>query len=121
MEDATVTEPNDIAPTPFWARVEIMGHRRHHGLVRQVEQFGVKLLRVDVPAGIVPLTDMNRADAGTAEKFETFLYGGSAIFGVTPLTEKAARAWAAEDRRYSATPASDRMPESMPLLEHEEE
>src|SRR5271154_867377 len=68
-----------------WACVEIFGHRRHYGRISEVEQFGTKMLRVDVPT----------ADAGV---FETFTYGGAAIFGITPVTEESARAWAERDR-----------------------
>lgn len=56
-----------------YAIVEIFGHRRHAGRVLEVERFGTKLLRVDVP------TD------GSFEKgFTSHFYGGASIFSFTP-------------------------------------
>lgn len=78
-DTATTDRPTlDTAPAPRWARVEIFGHVRHHGLVSEVEQFGTRMLRVDVfTDGDVPIA--------------THDYGGAAIFSVTPCTEAYAR------------------------------
>jgi len=65
-------------PAPSWAVVEIFGHRRHVGLVSEVEQYGAKMLRIDVPA----------AD-GSIEA--TLFYGGAAIFSVVPVTAEFAK------------------------------
>ena len=47
LTDAT---PSNAGPAPeMWAQVEIFGHRRHYGRISEVERFGAKLLRVDVP------------------------------------------------------------------------
>lgn len=85
LDEAT---PSDSAPAPQqWACVEIFGHRKHYGRITEVEKFGAKMLRVDVPlAAAAPLL-------AEPEKFETFVYGGAAIFSVTPMTEEAARKW----------------------------
>ena len=32
-----------------WAVLEVFGHRRHAGRIREVEQFGAKMVRVDIP------------------------------------------------------------------------
>lgn len=32
-----------------WAIVEVFGHRRHAGRIREEERFGAKMLRIDVP------------------------------------------------------------------------
>ena len=62
-----------------WAIVELMGHRRRAGRVSEVEQYGARLLRVDIPiAG---------EDGGVTE-----FYGGSAIYGLHPTDEAVARA-----------------------------
>jgi hypothetical protein len=83
---------DDLPPPDIWACVEIFGHRKHYGRVREVERFGTKMLRVDVPSlSAAPLL-------GEAERFETFLYGGAAIFSFTPMTEAAARKWAEQER-----------------------
>lgn len=39
----------------FWAILEIMGHRKHVGLVREVEQFGAKACRIDLYRGDEPV------------------------------------------------------------------
>lgn len=62
-----------------WAIVELMGHVRMAGQIREVEQYGTKMLAVDVPA--VP-------DAGV-EAFTTFVSGAS-LYRVTPTTEAVA-------------------------------
>ena len=60
-----------------WVIVEVMGHRRHVGRAREVEMVGVKMLRVDVPIKGDPV----------ANGWETFHYGGSALFGLHLTTE----------------------------------
>lgn len=92
-------EPADGSPPPeIWACVEIFGHRKHYGRIREVERFGTKMLRVDVPVGgAAPLL-------GEAEQFETFLYGGGSIFSLTPMTEEAARQWATHERGGAIRP-----------------
>lgn len=60
----------------YWAIVELMGHRRRAGQVKEVEQFGAKMLRIDIPAG---------------EGFVTEFYGGSSIYALRPASEDVAR------------------------------
>jgi hypothetical protein len=88
--------PSDTKPADqTWACVEIFGHRKHYGRVTEVEKFGAKMLRVDVPTlAAAPLL-------GEAEQFETFVYGGGAIFSLTPMTEEAARKWAEHERPHA--------------------
>ncbi|MEW5422679.1 hypothetical protein [Amorphus sp. 3PC139-8] len=64
-----------------WALVELMGHRRRVGYVRQVESFGAKLLRIDIPAEGDDVTEF---------------YGGGAIYALRPCSEEIARAQAAQ-------------------------
>lgn len=62
-----------------WAVVEVMGHRRHVGRCREVERFGAKMLRVDIPvAGEV------------ANGWQTHFYAGSALFSYTVTDEASA-------------------------------
>lgn len=98
------TTPIDAAPPPdIWACVEIFGHRKHYGRVKEIERFGCKMLRVDVPGqSAAPLL-------GEEQVFETFIYGGNAIFSLTPMTEEAARKWA-EIERPKAWKPLDRLP-----------
>lgn len=58
-----------------YAVVEIFGHRKHVGRVMEVERYGAKMLRVDVPK-----------DGDFALGYETHFYSGAAIFGETPCT-----------------------------------
>ncbi len=98
---------DDLPPPDIWACVEIFGHRKHYGRVREVERFGTKMLRVDVPG--LPAAPL----LGQEECFETFFYGGAAIFSFTPLTEQSARKWAESDRPHPIKPFN-----SLPPPEH---
>jgi hypothetical protein len=62
-----------------WAVVELMGHRRLAGYVREAAAFGTSLLRIDVPGD------------DPAVAFATQYYGGGSIYAVTPCTEEIAR------------------------------
>lgn len=61
-----------------WAIVEIFGHRRHAGRIREEERFGAKMLRIDVPL---------KGDHAT-NGWDTHWYGGASIFSLT-LTDEA--------------------------------
>lgn len=65
-----------------WALVEQMGFRRTVGKVREVEQFGTKMLRLDVPY----------FENGTAEPsgFTSRFAGGPSLYQVSPLDEQLA-------------------------------
>ncbi|HET9954143.1 MAG TPA: hypothetical protein VFQ61_06550 [Polyangiaceae bacterium] len=67
-----------------WAILELMGHRRLAGRVQEVEQFGAKMCRIDVPG----------AEADQATQF----YNGSAVYCLTPTTEETARRFAQVNR-----------------------
>lgn len=68
-----------------WAIVELFGHIRTAGRVSEVERFGVKLMRLDIPG-----------DDG--DFVATQLIGGAALYRVTPTTEDTARRVAALGR-----------------------
>lgn len=78
--------PTDDTAFEGWFVVEMMGHRKLAGYVREVTVAGAGLLRVDVPgdeaAGVQPATQF---------------YPPSAIYCLTPTTEEiartAARSW----------------------------
>jgi hypothetical protein len=67
--------------TPFegWTIVELMGHRRLAGMVREVNVAGAGFLRIDVFPG----------DATTA--IATQLIAPAAVYALTPTTEDLAR------------------------------
>ena len=59
-----------------WAILELMGHRRRVGWVQEVEMFGGKLLRIDIPA-----------EGGDITEF----YGVTLIYALRPVAEDVAR------------------------------
>lgn len=61
-----------------WAILELMGHRRLGGYIKQVEQYGTAMVRIDVPG-----TD--------GQDPATQFYSGSSLYCVTPTTEEVAR------------------------------
>lgn len=65
-----------------WAIVELMGHRQRVGHVQEVEAYGGKLLRIDIPT-----------DGGDVTEF----YGCGSIYALRPVSEEIAREGA---RRY---------------------
>lgn len=58
-----------------WAIVELMGHRQRGGYVKDVEMFGGKLLRIDIP--IAP-----------PDTIVTEFYGCSSIYALRPCAEE---------------------------------
>lgn len=61
-----------------WALVEQMGFRKTVGKVSEVETYGTKMLRLDVPAF---------APDGTVTEFVTRFCGGPSLYQVSPLDE----------------------------------
>ena len=61
-----------------WALVEQMGFRQTVGKVCEIEQYGTKMLRLDIPTPEDP------------ESFTTRFCGGPSIYQVTPLSEAVA-------------------------------
>ncbi|MGE0724739.1 MAG: hypothetical protein AB7O45_10205 [Alphaproteobacteria bacterium] len=68
---AAAPPPAEEPPAEEYAIVEIFGHRRHVGRIAEVERFGAKMLRVDVPT-----------DGDFEKGFVSHFYGGSSIFGL---------------------------------------
>lgn len=62
-----------------WARVELMGHRVRFGEVREVEQYGTKMLRIDVPNPAEPTQPL------------TEFYGAGSVYALTPMSEQMCR------------------------------
>jgi hypothetical protein len=73
-----------------WAVIELMGRRKLGGYVRDVELFGVPVIRVDVP----------EVGGGTAA---TQYYAPSALYALTPTTEEIARGLAERNRPEPVT------------------
>jgi len=66
-------------PYEGWAIVELMGHRRLAGHVTEADQFGTKMVRLDI------------YDTTGADPEVTQFYGGGSVYCLTPTTEEIAR------------------------------
>lgn len=86
-----------------WAIVELMGHRQRGGYVKDVEMFGGKLLRVDIPVD----------DKVTVTEF----YGCSALYALRPCSEEIVRDHV--KRAYDGDPRPVRQIEYRPDDEQE--
>lgn len=71
------TETTEKATFEGWVILELMGHRRLAGYLRDEVVGGTAFLRIDVPG-----------DDGTVA---TQFYSGSAVYCITPTTEAIAR------------------------------
>jgi len=70
-----------------WCILELMGHRRLGGHVREQEIAGAGFLRIDVPGTV-----------GEPEIVATQFYPPSSVYCLTPTTEEVARAVAKGNR-----------------------
>lgn len=98
MNTTESTEAPPVAPLILpegfeWALVEVFGHRRHAGAAIEVERFGSKLLRIDVPS---------RTYGATGWTWTTHFYGGGSIFSYTPADEATVLRAATPVKPYSA-------------------
>ena len=60
-----------------WALVEQMGFRRSVGIVSEVETFGTKMLRLDVPV----------FDGEKIVEYVTRFCGGPSLYQITPMSD----------------------------------
>ena len=72
MTEETTPTPAEDTP-PEYAVIEIFGHRRLAGRIMEVERFGTKMLRIDIP-------ERGKFENG----FTSQMYGGASLFSVTP-------------------------------------
>lgn len=95
-------------PKEFWGVLELMGHVRTAGLVSEVEMFGAKMGRIDIPSKVVcdrcsgvgritgePGACLACDGDGCKDGFTTSYFGGSSVYRLTPCGEAEARAVAA--------------------------
>lgn len=77
-----MTEPaqDTVETTEEFAIVEVFGHRRHAGRIAEVERFGSKFLRIDIPID-------GAFDKG---RITSHFYSGGSIFSMTPCDQKTA-------------------------------
>lgn len=73
--DAQTPAPEQPAeqPQPEYAIVELMGHVRHVGRLTEVERFGTKMGRIDVPK-----------NGKFEDGFVSVFFSGGSIYRVTP-------------------------------------
>ena len=76
---ATDQPTTESAAFESWAILELMGHRRLGGFVREVQLAGAGMLRIDVPGD---------ADG---EMHSTQFYAPASLYCLTPCTEETAR------------------------------
>lgn len=89
MDTASAPATAGTEPEFEWAIVEIMGHRKHAGRVREEERFGAKMLRIDVPTlAVVPPAAEGEQPSFDVEKWTTHWYGGPSIFSFTLTDEE---------------------------------
>lgn len=84
------TEEAAAVDQPFeWMLVEIFGHRTHWGRGIEVERFGAKMLRIDVPKieWSTP-TEEKPAPEPLVKEWVTHFYGGASIFSNTLTDER---------------------------------
>lgn len=75
----------------FWAIVEIFGHQRIAGLLSEQTIGGQSFVRVDVPE--LPARAASGYDHGEGPvSAHSKLYGGGAIYAISPVDETVARA-----------------------------
>jgi hypothetical protein len=102
-----------------WAILEIMGHRQVAGYVTDVELFGAKMARIDIPE--IPASAASESENGfrypalPGVPAFTQYYGGSSVFCMTPTTEAVARAAAVRLRQappanFDPTPSARQLP-----------
>jgi hypothetical protein len=68
----------DQEPGWEWAILEIFGHRKHAGRIREEERFGTKMLRIDIPIEGDP----------AVKGWRSHYYSGGSIFSLS-LTDEA--------------------------------
>jgi hypothetical protein len=78
-----MSEPENKQSFDQWAIVELLGHVKIAGHVTEVEMFGSKLGRIDIPNG---------------DGFTTQFFNGSSLYRLTPTTEEIARSVAARNQ-----------------------
>src|SRR5437899_5986282 len=108
--------PDDGCDGWEWAIEEIFGHTKHVGRTREVERFGTKMLRVDVPVyhgreegDYWPrkIVDMR------LDHWVTIFHGGASIFSFT-LSDEATVMRLAQERAKIDPPARARLPAREP-------
>ena len=83
-----------------WAVLEILGHRRLGGYLREQQIAGAGFLRIDIPG----------PDGAAVTQF----YSSASVYGITPCSEEAARAVALANQPAPVSPWEIRQARSLP-------
>lgn len=75
-----------------WAVLELMGHRRLGGRVKETTVAGAPFIRIDIPGG-----------EKDGKDFATQFYAPGAVYAITPCSEEAARKLATLNRPQPVT------------------
>lgn len=78
--------PEQSAPFEGWTILELMGHRRLGGYIREINVAGAGFLQIDIP------------DVEGDKPYATQIYSPSSVYCMTPTTEAMARAVATSNR-----------------------
>jgi len=89
-----------------WAIVELFGHKRIAGRVREHELGGCAFVRVDVPR--------------TNDEYDTHLYGQGAIYGMHFVSETVARVAAGKISERPISPYDLPAPVRQAMIEYED-
>lgn len=100
MKGSDMQNDQQKASNGFWAIVEIFGHQRIAGFLSEQTIGGQSFVRVDVPE--LPAKP-GRYDSDGPVSAHSKLYGGSAIYAISPVDEPIARVAAAEIRHKPLT------------------
>lgn len=89
MSEEAIIEAESTAESDGWdwARVEIFGHTKHYGRIREEDKLGAKMLRIDVPIfqEVRGVGDVSP----TPLRWETMWYSAPAIFSLARVNEEA--------------------------------
>lgn len=108
-----------------WCIIEIFGHQRIAGRVREQTIGGCSFLRVDVPEAKAKRSQWNGTTGGyevTEETIPAFtkFYGQGAIYSMTPCTEAVARAAIQQFAAEPVTCVDLRPAKALPAPQHDD-
>lgn len=110
--DNTTSNEATVVDGWEWAIVEVFGHRRHVGKAQEVERFGAKMLRIDVPKLGPGANEIN---------WTSHFYGGSSIFSYTQTDEPTVMNYAERTRQPALIYRDHGTPENSDVFTGEEE
>lgn len=92
----------EILKFEHWAIVEIMGHQTYAGFLSEITIAGTVMLQINIP------------ESG-GNPSHTKIFGGGAIYGITPTTEEVVVRWLANNSKPAIDPWHIRQPSHVAL------